>query len=207
GAALEAKTDAIGVATFEVSSVVPKRGRSGNCYGNQIALAATADGKSESHCASVAGGGLLVRTDRAIYALGQKMELDVIAAGGGEKKSVTPGETGKIRLHVVDATSGQGVQAAVGVVMVDQALLALRPVRPGAARTYFTLAREAAEPKLALKTTPAGYTLEKLIDESQLDGLKQEAAMVLLAGAQPPWSGAWEVDPWANRKTRNGELQ
>src|SRR5262249_44433014 len=26
-------------------------------------------------------------------------------------------------------------------------------------------------------------------------------------GAQPPWSGAWEVDPWALRKTRASELQ
>jgi hypothetical protein len=283
GKPMEAKTDAIGVATFEITAMAPQRGRrSGTCYYNQISLAATVDQRSETHCAAVGTGGLLLRTDRAIYSLGAKMDLDIVAPGTegglafvdvvkdgqtvdtvtvplnfgrghatlspderrfgtlallayriapdgartqdgrmvyverpgslrvevrGDKNSFEPGESGKIRLHVVDGTTGQGVQASVGVVMVDQALLALRPVRPGAARTYFTLAREASEPKVALKATPGGYTLEKLIDESQLDSLKQEAAMVLLAGAQPPWSGAWETDPWALRKQRNSEQQ
>ena len=293
-APMEAKTDAIGVATFEVTAAAPQRGRrSGSCYGNQMLLAATVDKRSETRCASVGAAGLLLRADRAIYPLGAKMELDLAAPGTesglgfvdvvkdgqtvdtvtvpitaghghatlapderrfgtlallayriapdgtrtqdgrmvyverpgalrvevrGEKNSFEPGESGKIRLHVVDASTGQGVQASVGVVMVDQALLALRPVRPGAARTYFTLAREASEPKVALKATPGGYTLEKLVDESQLgpraqrgagrdDALKQEAAMVLLAGAQAPWSGAWETDPWAQRRQRDSEQQ
>src|SRR5262249_51120073 len=54
----------------------------------------------------------------------------------------------------------------------------------------------------ALRFTPAGYTMTKLASEHEIDELKQEAARILLAGAQAPWSGAWEVDPFALRREK-----
>src|SRR5581483_4641264 len=59
----------------------------------------------------------------------------------------------------------------------------------------------------AMKARPGGYTVERLIEEGSLDELKQEAARVLLAGARPPWSPSWEVDPWALRAQAQGEQQ
>jgi uncharacterized protein YfaS (alpha-2-macroglobulin family) len=118
-----------------------------------------------------------------------------------------PGEPGRIRLKVVDAQSGKGAQASVGVVMVDQSLLALKAMKPGVARVYFTLADEATRPQLRLAARPGGYTVERLIEEGQLDALKDEAARVLLAGAAPPWNTGWEVDPWQKRiEERDAQL-
>jgi hypothetical protein len=121
--------------------------------------------------------------------------------------SYRPGETGRIRVHVVDAHSGRGAQAEVGLVMVDQSLLALKAMKPGAARVYFTLADEATRPERAMRATPGGYTVEKLIEEGELDALKDEAARILLAGASAPWTLGWESDPWQQRKdARDAQL-
>ena len=91
--------------------------------------------------------------------------------------------------------------------MVDQSLLALRAMQPGSARLFFTLAQEATRPSLAMKARPGGYTLEKLIEEGQVDALKQQAARILLAGAVP-LGGSWETDPWSERKeAREARLQ
>jgi len=118
-----------------------------------------------------------------------------------------PGEPGRIRLKVVDAQTGRGTRAQVGLVMVDQSLLALKAIKPGAARLYFSLADEATRPQLKLAARPGGYTVERLIEEGQLDGLKAEAARVLLAGAAPPWQG-WQIDPWQKRlEARDAQLQ
>src|SRR5262249_42420147 len=91
GATMTAKTDAIGVATFEVNAPAASqqgrtRTRVAGCYYNQASFAATVseasgERRSETRCASLAAGGLLLRTDRAIYPLGSKMELDVLAPG------------------------------------------------------------------------------------------------------------------------------
>jgi hypothetical protein len=119
-----------------------------------------------------------------------------------------PGEPGRIRLHVVDAQSGRGTQAQLGVVMVDQSLLALKAMKPGVARVYFTLADEATRAQRRLVARPGGYTVERLIEEGSLDALKDEAARVLLAGAAPPWRAGWEHDPWEERKrARDEQLQ
>jgi hypothetical protein len=111
-----------------------------------------------------------------------------------------PGETGKLRLRVLDAQTGAGQQAAVGLVMVDQALLALRPARPGATRAYFSLAAEARKPAVAMKARPGGWTVERLVEEGARDLLRQQAARILFAGAEPSWRKLWEIDPWELRE-------
>jgi A-macroglobulin TED domain/Alpha-2-macroglobulin family/MG2 domain/A-macroglobulin receptor binding domain/Macroglobulin domain MG3 len=274
-----AKTDAIGVARFTVTPQ-PKRG--GRCGANRVelgvGLAQVAGGEVAwtDECRQVArAGGLLVRADRAIYASGAPMTIDLFGRGAdgtayvdvvkdgqtvdtlalamraghgratlaaderrfgtlvlyayrvapdgarttdsrlvyverpsalrvearAERDTFRPGEPGRIRVHVTDAHSGAPARAQVGVILVDQALLALRAMKPGAARTYFTLAAEASRPSLRMKARPGGYTVEKLVDDGALDDLKQEAARILLAGAAPPWAGGFEIDPWALRAT------
>jgi hypothetical protein len=122
-----------------------------------------------------------------------------------DQASFRPGERGRLHVRVLDGD--KGVRASVGLVMVDQSLLALRAVSPGSARLYFALAEEASRPSLAMKARPGGYTLERIVDEGQLDDLKQEAARILLAGAVPVSRG-WESDPWTQRKNeREARLQ
>ncbi len=151
----------------------------------------------------IAPDGAQVRDAHVVY-VERPAALKVEVHAEGAQGTFRPGESGKIRLHVVDAKTGRGTQAQLGVVMVDQALLALKSVKPGAARVYFTLAQEATRPQLAMKARPGGYTVERLLDEPNLDGLKQEAARILLAGAVAPWSG-WEIDPWTLRKSARDE--
>ena len=121
-----------------------------------------------------------------------------------QAQSFRPGEKGRIKLRVVDAVDQRGVKAQVGVVMVDQSVLALKAMQPGAARLYFTLAREATQPSLAMKVRPGGYTVERLVDAGLIDALKDEAGRILLAGAVAP-EQAWETDPWQERLTARDE--
>ncbi|MSP62505.1 MAG: hypothetical protein EXR72_19670 [Myxococcales bacterium] len=282
GAEQIARTDAIGVAELRY---LPPRGARRlptivGCGRGQAALRVRVPGLAAplSRCLTVAAeGGLLLRTDRALYPAGAPIEADLLTDGadgtawldvvkdgqtvdtaavvitggrglvvlpaderrfgtlalrayriapdgkqthdarlvyverpsairvearteGSASGTFRPGESGRIRLRVVDAASGAPARASVGVVMIDQALLALRAVRPGAARTFFSLAAEATRPGLAMKSRPGGYTVERLIEEGALDGLKQEAARILLAGAAPPWALGFEIDPWAQRR-------
>ncbi|HEX2569217.1 MAG TPA: MG2 domain-containing protein [Polyangia bacterium] len=115
-----------------------------------------------------------------------------------DQASYQPGARGRIHLHVSDA-GGRGLPASLGVVMVDESVLALRAVPAQATELYFMLAREATHPTLALRHTPGGYTMERLVSEDRLDPLRDEAAQALLAGASPPWTTAWEIDPWQLR--------
>jgi uncharacterized protein YfaS (alpha-2-macroglobulin family) len=143
----------------------------------------------------IAPDGTQQRASRVVYVeRPSALRIDVKS-----EATYRPGEPGRIRLHVVDAQSGKGAAAQLGVVMVDQSLLALKSIKPGAARIYFSLADEATRPQLKLAVKPAGYTVERIIEEGQLDALKDEAAQILLAGAQPPWS-QFEHDPWRARK-------
>src|SRR5262249_33079659 len=117
-----------------------------------------------------------------------------------------PGEKGRLRLRVVDPQSGAGVPAAVGLVMVDDALLALRPMQAGRSQLYFYLAEAASRRAQKLKATPAGLTLDSVIsqkgDRGIGESLRQRAARILLAGAvSPDWARgqSWQTDPWGAR--------
>jgi hypothetical protein len=139
----------------------------------------------------VAPDGRKVRDSRLVY-VERPSALRLELSGG----TYRPGESGRLHVRVLDEKHA-GVPASVGLVMVDQSLLAMRAMQPQSARLYFTLAEEARKPILTAR--PGGYTMEKLVDEGALDDLKQEAARILLAGAIPP-SRSWESDPWSERR-------
>lgn len=284
------RTDAMGVATFLVKPSANTGGRRGEtlrCASSQRAMNVQVNDRSglvaiQERCMDIAQkGGLLLRTDRAIYPQGMPLELSVESLGGdgvayvdilrdeqivsttavplrkgvgratlppdprragtltleayrvapdGEKfrdsrtiyverpdalqvelrpetgpdGSIRPATPGRIQVRVRDAVSGAGVSAAVGITMVDEALLALHPLQEGRTRTFFNLLAQAQEAGRLLRARPGGHTIEELLigrDARQdLDGLRQEAAQILLAGALPPWKGTWETDPWAERR-------
>lgn len=284
-------TDEIGVATFQSAAPTagtPKVGgakagpdscRSGEEPARITVRDRTGLDRSDSRCLPVADrGGLLLRTDRALYPSGAPLTVSItsadpgdtlayvdiwkdrqvvdtvtvpLRAGRGEQTlpaserrfgtlglqaytirpdgqrphdarlvhvdrpgalrievspqpkgaTFTPGERGRIRLRVLDAHSGVGVPAALGVVMIDEALLALRPLRPGLLRTYFQLAEQARGAGRNLKARPGGYRVEQLVEDGAADAPRQLAARILLAGARPAWDLGWEIDPWAARRT------
>jgi hypothetical protein len=112
-----------------------------------------------------------------------------------------PGLSGRLHLRVLDAQTGRGTEAQVAAVMVDRSLLALRSVKPGASRVYFQLAAAASRASARLRVRPGDYTVASILESDgfERDALKDEAATVLLAGAQPPWEIGWLVDPWRER--------
>jgi hypothetical protein len=116
------------------------------------------------------------------------------------KQVYAPGGRAVLHFRTVDAQTGIGAPAQIGVVMVDDAVLALTPVRSGMERVYFTLAREAQEPRRMLKHAPGGYTVERLLAERDRLELRDRVARVLLAGAVPAPAGFWQTDPWEARR-------
>lgn len=287
GSELRSRTNAIGVAELTVRPG-SERGSPRGCSYIERELTVTLNYKGESsesrHClTSERRHGIQLRTDRAIYPMGEAMALDIVAPGAkGEayvdvlradqttdtlvaelhnghgrirvppdsrrwgtivldayvidasgqrshdarmvyvespaalrvevaaQPTYRPGESAKLRLKVVDAQTGTGQKAAVGLVMVDQALLALRPLRPAATRAFFTLAAEASKPAVTMKARPGGWTVERLVEEGSRDVLRQQAARILLAGAVPDCNSMWEIDPWVARaqaaQTQNSQL-
>lgn len=126
------------------------------------------------------------------------LQVTATATRAGEiPTSFAPGEAAHLTLKVVDAASGAPVRASVGVVMVDKALLALRPVRPAMARAYFNLSKAATAHASKLKARPGGGDLAALVERGATDDASDLAARVLLAGASPPWDVGFEADGFA----------
>ncbi len=63
-----------------------------------------------------------------------------------ESASYKPGEDARIRFRVTNSR-GQGVQAALGVQVVDEAVFALAEKQPGFAKVFFYLEQEAMKPR------------------------------------------------------------
>ena len=57
-----------------------------------------------------------------------------------------PGGDARIRFHVTNAR-GEGVQAALGLQVVDEAVFALAEKQPGFAKVFFYLEQEAMKPR------------------------------------------------------------
>jgi len=147
--------------------------------------------------------GKLFRHDRLIY-IDPPSALQITAKtellGSEPGRPLRPGDATRLRFRVVDSQTGVGVPAALGVVMIDEALLALRPLRPGLLRAYFTLG-EAAKKAAGLRTlSPGKLTLDELVERGAVSDLEQQVAQFLLSGAVAPWSASWMTDPWQERR-------
>ena len=158
----------------------------------------------------VSPDGKQVRDGRLVY-IERPSALRVLAetelANGEKGRPLRPGDEARLRLKVVDADSGVGVQSAVGLVMIDEALLALRPLRPGLLRAYFTIGESARKAAALRRFVPGGVGMDALVEKGGLSDLEQSAAQLLLSGASPPWASGWETDPWAERKEAFAKLE
>jgi len=159
----------------------------------------------------IAGDGAVSRGARLVYVerpSALKLEARLEPASGDPSATFRPGESGRLHLRVLDAQTGRGTEAQVAAVMVDKSLLALRSVTPGASRVYFQLAAAASRASERLRVRPGNYSVDKILESDGFarDALKDAAATVLLAGAQPPWELGWLVDPWRERVEAHGRL-
>ena len=62
------------------------------------------------------------------------------------RRSTSPGDEARIRFRVTNAR-GEGVQAALGLQVVDEAVFALAEKQPGFAKVFFYLEQEVMKPR------------------------------------------------------------
>jgi hypothetical protein len=159
-----------------------------------VELPADLYGTLEFHACQLLATGEVLRDSRVVY-VQPRQELKV--AVKADKDTFHPGEQGMIRFQVTDA-AGKPAQAALGVMVVDEAVYALHDMRPKLATVYFTLQQELLQPHDDDAPRPAG-SLDQLAAEKQLPPTRQRVAEALLAAVRPPRPPGWRVDPALER--------
>lgn len=103
-------------------------------------------GTLELHAYKILTSGSIVR-DTRLVAVENREDLAVNIVTG--QQSYLPGETAGLDLRV-EAADQQGVQAALGLAIVDESVFALAEQDPGFAKLYFLLESQLLEPKYDL---------------------------------------------------------
>jgi hypothetical protein len=95
-----------------------------------------------------------------------------------------PGENATIRFAVTDV-AGRPKAAALGLIMVDEAVYALQEMQPGLEKIYFLLEQEILKPRYELHFAPGGVSVEEAVKVRDLPERQRKATMILLAAAEP----------------------
>jgi 5-hydroxyisourate hydrolase-like protein (transthyretin family) len=152
-------------------------------------------GSVEVHAYQMLGSGEIIRDSRVIYV---QPRNDLKVQVKTSKDVYKPGESGRIRFVVTDA-AGKPAQAALGVIVVDEAVYALQEMQPGLEKVYFTLQEELLKPQVQIKYQPV--PLPQLIRRPiPLPAPQQQVAQVLLTAVQVQPPARWQVAPDVQRK-------
>src|SRR5262249_48558727 len=170
---------------------------------HKLDLPQTVFGTVELHAYQMLAGGEILRDTRVIYVQpSNDLKIDVQA----DKGEYLPGGEGKIRFSVTDAT-GKPTAAALGVIIVDEAVYALQEMQPGLEKVYFTLQQELLKPQAQAVYKPS-EPIPVLIQQPDLPVAKQQIAQALLAAVTTKATPRWEVDPAVERRrTMEGQVQ
>jgi hypothetical protein len=154
-------------------------------------------GTLEIHAYQMIGDGAIIRDARVVYVQpANDLKIEVKA----NKDVYAPGEIGNISFRVTDA-HGKPTAAALGVLIVDEAVYALQEMQPGLEKVYFTLQEELLKPQVEVHYKP-GDTVESLVRQPELDATKQQIAEALLTGVRPKPPARWDVNPVMERKQK-----
>ncbi|MFO0877150.1 MAG: alpha-2-macroglobulin family protein [Gemmataceae bacterium] len=151
-------------------------------------------GTLDIHAYQVLASGEVVRDSRIVY-VNAAAELNIKIQA--DRKEYRPGEGGKIQFEVTDAR-GKPAPAALGVLIVDEAVYALQDMQPGLEKVFFTLQEELLKPAAQVNYKP-GEAIDTLVRQHELPEAKQEAAKVLFSAVQPRVPSRWQVDPTQGR--------
>jgi uncharacterized protein YfaS (alpha-2-macroglobulin family) len=145
-----------------------------------LELPATPDmtGTVEFH-AYLFGSGATVAGDRRLLFIQPADELRIETSL--DAAVYKPGSEARIGFRVTNSR-GQGVQAALGVEIIDQAVFALAEKQPGFAKVFFYLEQEALKPRYEIHS----ITLSDAVTSTEFaESLRRDrAAQVLFAAAQ-----------------------
>ena len=147
-------------------------------------------GTLEIHAYQMLASGEIVRDGRVVYV---QPRDDLKIAVKADQEVYQPGKKGEIRFQVTDA-AGKPTPAALGVIIVDEAVYALQDMQPGLEKVYFTLQEELLKPQAQVIFKPA-ESFDLLVRESEVPASKQQIAQALLANVRPKPPARWEVEP------------
>ena len=111
-----------------------------------------------------------------------------------------PGGEGKITFRVTDA-QGKPTSAALGVLVVDEAVYALQDMQPGLEKVYFTLQEELLEPQAQVLYKPS-EGIDALVRQPALTDGQQQIAEALLTAVKPKPPARWDVNPVVERRRK-----
>src|SRR5205807_3766876 len=110
-----------------------------------------------------------------------------------DRDSYLPGGKGTLRFEVTDS-SGKPTPAALGVLIVDEAVYALQEMQPGLEKVFFTLQQELLKPSVQVDFKPR-EGLDSLILRRAVDDDRQQVARVLMTAVKPKPPARWDVNP------------
>lgn len=155
----------------------------------------TVFGSLEIHAYQMLQGGEIIRDSRVVYVQPRSdLKIDVKNA----KEEFAPGEDARLRFVVTDST-GNPQAAALGIIVVDEAVYALQELQPGLEKVYFTLQEELLKPQVQLNFSP-NQKIDNLILQPQVAAPQQQIAEVLLTAVRLPAPARWNVDPGLGRR-------
>jgi hypothetical protein len=164
----------------------------------RLDLPTTVFGSLEVHAYQMLASGEIIRDSRVVYVQPKNdLKIDIQP----DRKEYLPGAEGRIRFVVTDS-AGKPAQAALGIIVVDEAVYALQEMQPGLEKVYFTLQEELLKPQVQIK-------FNQSIDQLVLQPApRQQIAEVLLTSVKLPPPPRWEVNPGVQRKQQlEGQIQ
>ena len=167
---------------------------------HKLDLPASVFGTLEIHAYQTLAGGEIIRDSRVVYVNpAADLKIDVKA----DKDTYLPGEKGTIRFEVTDS-AGKPAAAALGILIVDEAVYALQEMQPGLEKVFFTLQEELLKPQAQAVYKPR-EKLDDLVRQPNVADAQQQAAQVLLAGIRPKPPAHWEINPVIERHRKMEE--
>jgi hypothetical protein len=164
---------------------------------DKIELPPSVFGTLEIHAYQTLSSGEVIRDCRVVYV---QPATDLKIAVEPNKKEYRPGEEGKITFRVTDQ-KGNPTAAALGVLIVDEAVYALQDMQPGLEKVYFTLQEELLKPQAQVLYRP-GEPLDSIVRRDVVPVDKQQIAEVLLTSVRPKAPARWEVNPVIEREQK-----
>lgn len=102
-----------------------------------------------------------------------------------------PGEDARVRFHVTNSR-GQGVQAALGLQVVDEAVFALAEKQPGFAKVFFYLEQEVMKPRYEIHSIGMPDIVEP-VEKAQVDQ-RDRAARALFSATEMVSANKFETE-------------
>ncbi|NIM94843.1 MAG: hypothetical protein GTO18_14175 [Anaerolineales bacterium] len=144
-----------------------------------VDLSADLIGTLELHAYKILPSGEIVRDTRIVVV---DAPTDLTLAIETDQGEYLPGQTANVNFQVA-AANGPGVQAALGLAIVDESLFALAEQDPGFAKLYFMLEAELLQPKYDIHGFSVPALLQDVPQDPTLQSALEGAAQASLASA------------------------